>query len=305
MQIIVQDKVGGPDVMQLVTRPDPVPGAGEILVQVAAAGVNPADVMVRAGAFPLLGDAPFTVGWDVAGRVQAVGPGFAGFAAGDRVFGMPRFPGQAAAYASHVVAPAHEMAHIPDGMTDAQAGALPLAGLTAWQGLVGHGQIMAGQQVLIHAGAGGVGHLAVQIAVALGAEVTATASAGKIGVVQGLGAARVLDYTKDALGAGYDLVLDAQAGPQAEQSVAATRDGGRVVCLLPPSDAAMAQAAARGIACIRMVVAPDAEGLRALADLAARGALRVIVARSFALAKAGAAHDYLGTRPVGKVVLVP
>jgi NADPH:quinone reductase-like Zn-dependent oxidoreductase len=305
MQIIVQDKVGGPEVMALVTRPDPVAGPGEILVQVAAAGINPVDAMVRAGDFPLLGDAPFTVGWDVAGPVLAVGPGVTGFAVGDRVFGMPRFPGHAAGYASHVVAPAGEMAHIPDGMTDAAAGALPLAGLTAWQGLVTHGQIKAGQRVLIHAGAGGVGHLAVQIAVALGAEVTATASAGKVDVVRGLGATHVLDYMRAPLGDGYDLVLDAQAGVQAERSVAATRDGGRVICLLPPSDAALAQAGARGIACIRMMVVPDAAGLRALAEMAARGGLRVIVARSFALGDAGAAHDYLATRPVGKVVLNP
>jgi NADPH:quinone reductase-like Zn-dependent oxidoreductase len=305
MQIIVQDKVGGPEVMRLVTRADPVAGPGEMLVQVAAAGVNPVDAAVRAGDFPLLGAAPFTVGWDVAGRVLAVGAGVADFAPGDRVFGMPRFPAQAAAYASHVAAPADEMARIPDGMTDAEAGALPLAGLTAWQGLVTHGQIKAGQRVLIHAGAGGVGHLAVQIAVALGADVTATASAGKTGIVRGLGAARVLDYAKEPVGAGYDLVLDAQAGAQAERSVAATKDAGRVVCLLPPSEAALAQAAARGIACIRMIVAPDAAGLQALADLSARGALRVIVARRFALRDAGAAQDYLDTRPVGKVVLEP
>lgn len=305
MQIIVQNKLAGPEVMQLVTQPDPTPKSGEILVQVAAAGINPVDAMVRAGDFPLLGDAPFTVGWDVAGRVLAIGPGVTGFAPGDRVFGMPRFPGQAAAYASHVAAPADQMAHIPDGMSDIQAEALPLAGLTAWQGLVTHGQIKPGKRVLIHAGAGGVGHLAVQIAVAMGADVTATASAGKIDVVRGLGAAHVLDYAKDTLGTGYDLVLDAQAGVQAEHSVAATHDGGRVICLLPPSDAAMAQAQARGIACIRMVVAPDADGLRALADLVSKGALRVIVARSFALADAGAAQDYLEIRPVGKVVLTP
>lgn len=93
MQIIVQNKLGGPEVMQLVTQPDPTPKSGEILVQVAAAGINPVDAMVRAGDFPLLGDAPFTVGWDVAGRVLAIGPGVTGFAPGNRVFGMPRTMG--------------------------------------------------------------------------------------------------------------------------------------------------------------------------------------------------------------------
>jgi NADPH:quinone reductase-like Zn-dependent oxidoreductase len=305
MQVIVQDSVGGPEVMHLAERPDPVAGPGEVLVQVAAAGVNPVDVMVRDGAFPLLGPAPFTVGWDIAGRVQAVGAGVTAFAVGDRVFGMPRFPGQAAAYASHVLAPASEIALTPANMTDDEAGAVPLAGLTAWQGLVRHGLLQAGQRVLIHGGAGGVGHLAVQIAVALGAEVTATASKGKLAVVKGFGAARVLDYATEALGTGYDLVLDAQAGAQAEASVAATRDGGRVVCLLAPSDAALAQAGARGIACVRMMVEPDGDGLRALAALAAKGALRVLVAQRFALADAGAAQEFLATRPVGKIVLRP
>ena len=93
MQIIVQNKLGGPEVMQLVTQPDPTPKSGEILVQVAAAGINPVDAMVRVGDFPLLGDAPFTVGWDVAGRVLAIGPGVTGFAPGNRVFGMPRTMG--------------------------------------------------------------------------------------------------------------------------------------------------------------------------------------------------------------------
>ena len=119
----------------------------------------------------------------------------------------------------------------------------------------------------------------------------------------GFGPARVLDYATEALGTGYDLVIDAQAGAQAEASVAATREGGRVVCLMSPSEAALALAETRGIACVRMMVKPDGEGLRALAAFVAKGVLRVSVARRFALAEAGVAHDYLATRPVGKIVL--
>ncbi|MGL4321562.1 MAG: zinc-binding dehydrogenase, partial [Paracoccaceae bacterium] len=176
---------------------------------------------------------------------------------------------------------------------------------TAWQALVQHGGVKAGQRVLIHGGAGGVGHLAVQIAVALGAEVTATASAGKLDFVRGLGAVQVLDYATDPLGDGYDLVLDPQADVQALASVAATQNGGRVICLLTPSEAALAAAKVRNITCQFMLVTPDVDGLTALADLAARGALKVHVAQRFALADAGAAHAFLATLPIGKVVLVP
>ncbi len=309
MRIIVQSRTGGPETLELVERPDPRPGPGELLVRVAAAGINPVDVAVSRGVFALLGAPPFTTGWDVAGTVTALGEGVTGFAVGDRVFGMPRFPAQAAAYAELAVVPAAEMALTPAALTDVQAGALPLAGLTAWQGLVTEGGVGPGQQVLIHSGAGGVGHLAVQIAHARGARVTATASAGKLDLVRDLGADTVLDYrsqTVTAPGEGFDLVLDPQAGAQGGTSVALTRPGGRVVFLLDPGDATRAAAAARGVAVTRLGVRPDAAGLRALAALAEAGKLRPIVARAFPLAEAGAAQDYLSaTHPAGKVVLEP
>ena len=179
MRIIVQDKTGGPETLILQERPDPVPAAGEVLVRVMAAGINPIDVATSRGGAKLLGDPPFTVGWDIAGRVMALGKGVTGFAVGDRVFGMPRFPEQAAGYADHVAAPAGELAPTPDSLDDDHAAALPLAGLTAWQALVDAAAVQPGEKVLIYAAAGGVGHLAVQIAKALGAEVTASASSGQ------------------------------------------------------------------------------------------------------------------------------
>ncbi len=305
MQVMTQDRFGGPEVLRIETRPDPVPGAGEVRVRVAAAGVNPVDLAVRSGAFNLLGKPPFVLGWDLAGVVDLVGPGVTALALGDRVFGLTRFPAEAAAYATHVIAPASELALMPQGLSDTEAGALPLAGLTAWQALVRDGALRAGQRVLIHGGAGGVGHLAVQIAVALGAEVTATTSAGKLEFVRSLGAAHVLDYARDPLGGGYDLVLDPQADVQAMASVAATRDGGRVICLLTPSEAAVSAAAARDIQCRFIMVAPDASGLAELSALVQRGALKVLVARRFPLAEAGAAQAFLATRPIGKIVLEP
>lgn len=249
-----------------------------------AAGVNPVDAAVRAGAFPLLGEPPFTVGWDVAGDVTAIGPGVTDFAVGDAVFGMPRFPAEAAAYAEILVAPAAEIAAMPAALDFEAAGALPLAGLTAWLALVDTADVTAGQRVLIHAGAGGVGHLAVQIAKARGAHVTATASAGKLDMVRALGADEVIDYRAEDVtrrGPAFDMVLDPIGGDHAERSVAVLKPGGALVCLLDPSAAAKAAADRAGVTLSRIIVRPDAAGLRGLAALAEAGQLAVHVARVF------------------------
>jgi NADPH:quinone reductase-like Zn-dependent oxidoreductase len=306
VKIIIQETTGGPEVLQLAERANPKPGAGEVLVQVTAAGINPVDSVVRAGYFPLLGQPPFTVGWDIAGKVVALGEGVTRFAVGERVFGMPRFPKEAAAYAEFVVSPVDELAATPASWSDAEAGAVPLAGLTAWQALVMVADLKKGQRVLVHAAAGGVGHLAVQIAKALGAQVTATASAQKLDVTKRIGADMVIDYAQAAPPENsFDVVLDPFGGPQAEISIRQAKVGGVVTCLLDPSPAAANLAAAKGVRLERIGVKPDGAGLRALASLADKGQLKPIVARSFALSEAGAAQAFLETRPVGKVVLLP
>ena len=134
MRAVIQNTVGEPDVLVIANQPDPTPKAGEVLVRVKAAGINPVDGAVRAGYFPLLGEPPFILGWDISGSVEALGAGVTSFKIGDEVFGMPRFPKQAAAYAELVAVPADEIALKPKGAEHIQAGALPLAGLTAWQG---------------------------------------------------------------------------------------------------------------------------------------------------------------------------
>ena len=194
------------------------PARARILVQIAAAGLNPVDAAVRAGYYRLLGNPPFTVGWDISGTVEALGSGVDGFAVGDAVFGMPRFPEQAAAYAEKIVAPAAELAGKPESLDQLRAAALPLAGLTAWQGLVRAAGLKSGQRVLIHGAAGGVGHLAVQIAKAQGAEIVATASASKLDFVRGLGADTVIDYGKDdftELARDIDVALETVGGDHA------------------------------------------------------------------------------------------
>lgn len=157
MRAVSQDTAGAPDVLKVVEVERPEPGRGEILVRVHAAGVNPTDWKTRRrGEFATGARPPFTLGYDVAGVVEAVGAGVTLFQAGDEVFGMPRFPHPAGAYAEYVAAPARHFAPRPDGLTPIQAGALPLASLTAWQALVDTADVQPGQRVLIHAAAGGV-----------------------------------------------------------------------------------------------------------------------------------------------------
>ncbi|WP_245479222.1 NADP-dependent oxidoreductase, partial [Mesorhizobium sp. M1A.F.Ca.IN.022.05.2.1] len=183
---------------------------------------------------------------------------------------------------------------------------LPLAGLTAWQGLVRHGGLQSGQRVLIHAGAGGVGHLAVQIAKARGAWVIATASPDKLEYVRSIGADEVVDYTNGDFTErvrDIDLVLDAMGGDHADRSLKVLREGGVLVSLLNVHDATRAKAGERNIRVERMSVVPDREGLVELARLVDARKLAVHVAKAFPLNQAGAAHAFLATRPIGKVVL--
>jgi NADPH:quinone reductase-like Zn-dependent oxidoreductase len=194
VKAIRQTRLGGPEVLEYVDVERPEPQPTEVLVRVRAAGVNPVDWKTRArGAF--LGEPPFTVGWDVAGTVEEVGRGVTRFAPGDRVFGMPRFPKEAAAYAEYATSPSRQLARTPDALSDVEAGALPLAALTAWQALVETAAVGRGERVVILGAAGGVGHLAVQIAKSRDAYVIGTASASKHAFLAALGADEVVDYT--------------------------------------------------------------------------------------------------------------
>jgi NADPH:quinone reductase-like Zn-dependent oxidoreductase len=306
MRAVIQNAVGGPDVLFVAEQPDPSPKPGEVLVRVKAAGINPVDGAVRGGFYPLLGEPPFTLGWDISGTVAALGAGVREFKVGDDVFGMPHFPKQAGAYAELATAPADEIAAKPAAIDHARAAALPLAGLTAWQGLVRHGGLQAGQRALIHAGAGGVGHLAVQIAKARGAYVITTASPDKTDFVRAIGADEVIDYTREDFtrkAGNVDLVLDPIGGDHADQSLEVLRDGGVLVSLLNVHDATRAKAGARGIRVERMSVVPDRDGLVELARLVDASKLSAHVAKTFPLEQAGAAHAFLATRPIGKIVL--
>jgi NADPH:quinone reductase-like Zn-dependent oxidoreductase len=310
MRVITQLSTGGPEVLEVGQAEIPAPLPTEIRVRVGAAGVNPVDWKTRAGAgvAAVLGPPPFTVGWDVAGTVDAVGPGVTRFSVGDAVFGMPWFPRQAGAYAEFVTAPSRHFAHRPAGLSEVEAAALPLAGLTAWQCLVDIAAVEPGQRVLVHAAAGGVGHLAVQIAKARGAYVIGTASVGKHNLLHDLGVDEAVDYRAEAFEKvvePVDLVYDLIGGDVARRSLDVLQPDGRLICL--PSAAAaeaMAAAADRGLRATGMMVEPDGDGLEELARLVDRRRLRVLVAETFPLERASHAHraGELG-RTAGKLVL--
>ncbi|WP_028938768.1 NADP-dependent oxidoreductase [Pseudonocardia spinosispora] len=310
MRAVVLDRFGEPDVLSVGQRPMPRPLPTEIRVKVAAAGVNPIDCKTRAGQgmSPFLGDLPAVLGWDVAGVVDAVGVGVSRFAVGDPVFGMPWFPRQAGGYAEYVTAPSRQFAARPPALNDIQAAALPLAGLTAWQALVDVAKVTEGQRVLIHAAAGGVGHLAVQIAKSLGAYVIGTASAAKHRLLGDLGLDEAVNYQGtrfEQVLDPVDVVLDLIGGDVAVRSLDLLRPDGLLVCL-PSKAAADAITAAeeRGLRATGMIVEPDGHALDKLADLATDGALRVLVAETFGLDRAADAHRLSeGGRTTGKIVL--
>jgi NADPH:quinone reductase-like Zn-dependent oxidoreductase len=306
MGAIRQETLGGPEVLELVRVPRPDPMPTEVLVRVAAAGVNPVDWKVRSGG-GFLGQPPFTVGWDVAGVVEEVGFGVTRFSPGDRVFGMPRFPHEAAAYAEYVTSPSRQLARVPAGLGDVDAAALPLAGLTAWQALVETAGIEEGQRVLVLGAAGGVGHLAVQIAKARGAHVTGTARAGKHAFVNELGAEEVVDYTSENVGdraRDLDVVLDAVGGETAAGALPAVRDGGIVVTLSGAAVEPLRKLAGDRVRVVGILVEPDRTGMEAIAELAAEGSLRPHVSQTFPLEQAARAHELSETgRTQGKLVL--
>jgi NADPH:quinone reductase-like Zn-dependent oxidoreductase len=311
MKAIVMRDHGGPDVLELqeIGRPEPVPT--EVLVRVAAAGVNPVDWKVREEPWlpDLMGDPPLVLGWDVAGRVEAVGYGVTRFAPGDRVFGMPWFPRLARAYAEYVTAPSRHFARTPDALDDEAAGGLPLAGLTAWQALVDTAGVGDGDRVLIHAAAGGVGHLAVQIAKARGTHVVGTARAEKHDFLRDLGVDDPIDYAAqpfEEVVADVDVVLDLVGGDDyGLRSLQTLREDGLLIAIpAGVSEVVAAAADEQSKRATGLLVEPDAACLELLAALVDQGRLRVVIEATFPLARAADAHERLQHgRARGKVVL--
>jgi NADPH:quinone reductase-like Zn-dependent oxidoreductase len=310
VKAIVQHELGGPEVLRVeeVEAPEPIPT--EVQVRVRVAGVNPVDIKTRQGKgmAAVLGEPPFTVGWDVCGEVTAVGRGVTRFEVGDEVFGMPWFPRQAGAYAEYVTAPSRHFARKPHAFSTEEAGALPLAGLAAWQIVVDTIRVQDGDDVLIHGGAGGVGHLAVQVAAARGAKVIATARREQADFLAGLGASRTLDYRDDDFDrqvSELDSVIDF-TGSYGERSLAVLRPGGTLVSVpsgVDPKLHELGAAAKKRVTGI--LVEPDPVGLAGLCDLIERGKLAIEIDAVFDLERAADAHRHTarGGHGAGKVVL--
>lgn len=225
--------------------PEPVVGPQDVLVDVEAAGLNHVDEKMRVGEFKAMLPAamPLVLGYDVAGTVLEVGAQVRGFAPGDRVYGRPAAGGT---FAERIAVPAIDLAHVPASLSTAQAGGLPLVALTAWQALVERGHLQAAQKVLVHAGAGAVGSLAIQLAKHLGATVATTASGAGADLARDLGADVVVDYrTQDfeAELSGYDLVLDSLGGENLMKSLRVLRPGGKAIGIAGPPEPAFARQA--------------------------------------------------------------
>jgi NADPH:quinone reductase-like Zn-dependent oxidoreductase len=305
MRAVRQRTWGGPDVLEVAEVPRPDAGPGEVLVRVAAAGVNPADWKIRSGAVRRFGEPPFTLGLDLAGVVEAVGGGASAFRPGDAVFGNALPPH--GAYAEFVAVPQERLAHVPIGLDLVHAAALPTAALTAWQPLVRVAGVEAGQRVLVHAAAGGVGHLAVQIAKARGAHVTGTARAAKHAFLRGLGADELVDYTVDDFAAAVrdvDVVLDPIAGDYGPRSLRTLKPGGLLIDVRgagPDRTEVRRLAEERGLRYVQFGFTPSGADL---AD-AVRGGARAVVDEVLPLDEAAKAHALSETgRVAGKIVLV-
>ncbi len=313
MRAISQDTFGGPEVLRLVDTPRPRLLPTEVLVRVVSAGVNPVDVKTRAGGgmASVLGEPPFILGWDVSGVIEQVGFGVHTLNVGDEVYGMPWFPRAASAYAEYVTAPARQFALKPATVSHDQAAAVPLAGLTAWQALADAANVQAGQRVLIHAAAGGVGHFAVQFAKHLGAHVIGTARTAKHEWLRTLGADELIDYTTtrfEDVAHDVDVVIDLIGDEQdntSTRSLDTLRANGQLVAVpsgVSPRLLALAQS--RGLLASAYLVEPDGAGLTRIARLIDEKEVRVEVEDVLPLEQAATAHHRIAEgRTRGKLVL--
>ncbi|PWD51478.1 NADPH:quinone oxidoreductase [Serinibacter arcticus] len=318
--------------LRAATVPTPQPGPGEVLIAVAAAGVNRADLMQVAGHYPSPPGAPAHPGLEVAGTIAAVGEGVTAWHDGDRVAALLAGGG----YGTHVVAPVGQLLPIPEGLSDAEAAALPEALATVWSNLVGVGDrpvggLRAGETVLVLGGAGGIGSIAVQVAAALGARVIATASTAKLDAVRDLGAAVVIDHrertpgevTADVReatdGRGVDVVLDVLGGGALAENVHRLASGGRLVVIgtqagrrgeLDLLELMQRRASVHGTT---LRARPAAEKAAVVHDVVAHllphvaaGRIRPLVHATLPLARAEEAHQMLRDGvATGSVVLLP
>lgn len=329
MKAVQMTAYGDPGVLAVHEVPTPEPGRGEVCVRIRASSVNPIDWKIRSGGQRGLirYRMPRTLGLDLSGEVCAVGPGVADLKVGDEVWGSPSHTA-GGTYAEYAVVPASQLGPKPPTLSHHEAAALPLVGLTAWQALVIKARVQPGERVLVQAGAGGVGHVAIQIAKSLGAEVITTCSTRNVELVRALGADRVIDYTREDLVLvlkDVDVGLEALGGAHRARTLQVIRRGGRMPCIvgnipvyvkrygpwfgvpLAVADIVGFSARARvmrGVRVFQVVRPPRRDLLDALAALVASGGLHPRVDRVFGLDELSEAHRYSETgRAQGKIVI--
>jgi NADPH2:quinone reductase len=325
MRCVEVSRPGGPDVLRLVERPDPVPGAGEVLIQVAAAGVNRPDVMQRRGLYPPPPGVSDIPGLEVAGTIVSVGEGVSTWKKGDEVCALVAGGG----YASLCVAPAPQCLPIPKGLDALQAAAIPETFFTVWTNVFDRGRLRAGESALFHGGSGGIGTTAIQLAAARGARVFATAGSDeKCRACEALGAERGINYrTSDFVevvlaatgGKGVDVILDIMGGSYTPKNLAALAVDGRLVQIGLQGDGAAVTVDLWRIMSRRLTLTGStlrarrvvekgeiAAALRAeVWPLLESGRVRPKVDRTFPLAEASAAHALIeSSTHIGKIVLV-
>ena len=306
MKAIRIHQFGGTEVLRYEDAPQPLPGADEVLIRVYAAGVNPVDCKIRAGKLQGRVDhtLPLILGWDVAGVIEQTGAAVTQLRVDDAVYARPNIA-RDGAYAEYIVVHASEVALKPTALDFNQAAAVPLAALTAWQALFDAGNLQAGQTVLIHAGAGGVGHYALQLAHWKGARVITTASARNADFVCALGADEVIDYTSTRFEEAVhdvDLVFDTVGDEVQQRSWPVLKPGGILVSILAltvPDDAEQ-----RGWRSAYVFVQPSASQLAQLAGLIDAGHIKPHVDNVMALNDAAKTHILIqGGHARGKIVL--
>jgi len=302
MKAVVIHSFGGPEVLALEEVPRPEPGPNEIQVRVHAAGVNPVDWKIREGHLGKV-QFPSVMGSDFSGEIEMLGSDVREFRRGDSVFGVVAEEG--GSYAEYAVAPIERIAKKPAGLDHAQAAALPIVSLTAWQALFDVAELRAGQKALIHAAAGGVGSMAVQFAKWEGAHVIGTASAQNLAFVRELGADEVIDYHAqrfEEVARAADVVFDTIGGETQQRSWKVLKPGGILVSIVqPPSQE---EAAAHSVRGVFLISKPNGRQLARIADLVVHGPVKVFVEKVFPLEEARQAQELSQSGHVrGKIVL--
>ncbi|WP_159245335.1 zinc-dependent alcohol dehydrogenase family protein [Pseudomonas koreensis] len=316
MKAMILKSFGGPDSFELSDVAKPVPQAGQVLVRVHATSINPLDYQVRRGDYPDLVPLPAITGHDVSGVVEAVGPGVSAFAPGDEVWYTPQiFEGQGS-YAEYHVAAESIIARKPSSLSHLEAASLSLVGGTVWEALTVRAVLRVGESILIHGGAGGVGHVAIQVAKAVGARVFTTVREANADFVRSLGADVVIDYTqedyveaimRETAGHGVDVVFDTIGGDTLSRSADALAQLGRVVSIVDIAQPQnLVQAWGKNASYHFVFTRQNRGKLDELTALVERGQLRPHVGAVYSLADIPLAHARLESANnglIGKIAI--